>query len=341
MILLPSRIKYNLTLGWPVHYPTYSLEADIIRKVCKEETFDLVINATSEVFGIHPITKKTMSKCLITKDLVDNYKVKKILWYNLVDPVLEDSCWYKILNYCKGKLGEKNIKTIGYIDTNKFKQDISFDFHSVFLNNCFTSYKENELIPTHLSNFFLCYNRKPHSHRKQLYESFKKNNLLDKGIFTLGNEETDLVIQSNVQEKELFENGFHGDFNIPNDILTLGPLTNWLTSFLCIVTETKHNLNTAVPFVSEKIWKPIIGMRPFVCLGDKGTISMLRESGFYTFNKFFGSNKDDLTVEDITNIVKYYKGNPIEDYKILKSKLVHNRNRFFEYVKEQKKIFNL
>ena len=94
------------------------------------------------------------------------------------------------------------------------------------------------------------------------------------------------------------------------------------------------------PF-TEKIWKPIIGMRPFVCLGDKGTISMLRRSGFYTFNNFFGTNKDDLTVEDITNIVKHYEGNPIEDYKILKSKLVHNRNRFFEYVKEQKKIFNL
>ena len=82
-------------------------------------------------------------------------------------------------------------------------------------------------------------------------------------------------------------------------------------------------------------------MRPFVCLGDKGTIKNLKEAGFETFNEFFGFDKDDLTVDDITNLVKRYKGDLLQDYKKLHPILLKNRKRFFEYAEEQKKIFGL
>jgi hypothetical protein len=46
-------------------------------------------------------------------------------------------------------------------------------------------------------------------------------------------------------------------------------------------------------------------------------------------------------VDDITNLVKKYQGDPAQDYETLRSKLIHNRRRFFEYAREQKQMLGL
>ena len=333
-----ENVKYNLDQGFPDDWGDRQQEVDIIQKQCKDQQFDLVVNA---VWGFmecrHPVTNELSDKFKITKDLVLNYGVRKMLFFNFVDPLYEQSTWYDVLDVCKQKIGEDNIKTMGFIDTNKFKQDKAVPFWAIHIGKTFKTYTDDEVAPVELENTFLCYNRKPTYHRKWLYEQFQKHGLLDKGIFTLGNEDPTKVILLNKDKKTLpFKNdNAHGNLNIPNDTATLGPLDAWNSSFLIIVTETDHNMNTAVPFLSEKIWKPLIGMRPFVCLGDKGTIKSLQDAGFYTFNEFFGCKKDDLTVDDVVNLVKRYKGNPTQDYHSLKDKLVHNRKRFFEYAREQ------
>jgi len=319
-----EHIKYNLDHGFPDHWGDRKQEMAIIQNVCKDEQFDLVVNA---VWGFlecrHPVTNELNSKFEITKDLVLNYGVRKMLFFNFVDPLYEQSTWYKVLDFCKQKIGEDNIRTMGHIDSNKFKQDQDVPFWAIHSGKKFRTYADDEVAPVVLENTFLCYNRKPTFHRKWLYEQFKKNDLLNKGIFTLGKE---------VPGKE---------YDIPNDNSTLGPLDVWNSSFLIIVTETDHNMHTAVPFLSEKIWKPLIGMRPFICLGDKGTIKSLKEAGFHTFNEFFGSPKEDLTVDDVVNLVKRYKGNPTKDYNLLKDKLIHNRKRFFEYAREQSELLGV
>ena len=342
-MLLPS-VKYNLSHGFPDDWWTSKLEAQIIKKICSQEKFDLVVNATWGFLDCqHPLSKQKSDKFLTTLDLVKNHSVNKILFFNFVDPLYEHSKWYEILNKCAQRIGYKNIQTIGFIDTNKFKQDIAFQFWAVYNSLRFTKYTTEQILPTQLKNLFLCYNRKPTFHRKCLYDSLKKNNLLHKGIFSLGNEDPNAVIQINVDKTTMpFENkNMHGNLNIPNDTLSLGPLENWNSSFIIIVTETDHNTNTAVPFLSEKIWKPLIGMRPFVCLGDNGTIKTLKDAGFFTFNEFFGLDKNDLSVDDIVKLLQNYKGNLVEDYSKIKSKLEHNRKRFFVYAEEQKKIFDL
>ena len=319
-----ENVKYNLDQGFPDDWGDRQQEVDIIQKQCKDQQFDLVVNAAwGSLECRHPVTNELSDKFKITKDLVLNYGVRKMLFFNFVDPLYEQSIWYKVLDFCKQKIGEDNIKTMGFIDTNKFKQDKAVPFWAIHIGKTFKTYTDDEVAPVELENTFLCYNRKPTFHRKCLYEQFKKNDLLNKGIFTLGKE---------VPGKE---------YDIPNDNSTLGPLDVWNSSFLIIVTETDHNMHTAVPFLSEKIWKPLIGMRPFVCLGDKGTTKSLQEAGFHTFNEFFGCKKEDLTVDDVVNLVKRYKGNPTEDYNLLKDKLIHNRKRFFEYAREQSELLGV
>ena len=339
-----KNVKYDLSHGFPSHWGTSKLEQEIVEKICELEQFDLVVNATWGFLECqHPITNATSDKFKITKDLVLNHGVRNILFFNFVDPLYEHSTWYDVLNACKAKISEQNIKTVGFIDTNKFKQDIPCNFWAIYNSNSFTKYDEKDLLPSKLENIFLCYNRKPTFHRTWLHQQLKKQGQLTKGIFTLGNQDPSKVVLINNDKKTLpFANdNIHGNLNIPNDTLSLGPLEAWNSSFLIIVTETDHNMNTAVPFLSEKIWKPLIGMRPFVCLGDKGTIKNLKEAGFETFNKFFGFDKDDLTVDNITKLLKNYKGDLLQDYKKLHPILLKNRKRFFEYAEEQKKIFGL
>ena len=339
-----KHVKYDLSHGFPEDWGTSKLEKEIVVKICNDGQFDLVVNATWGFLECkHPVTNEISDKFRITKDLVLNYGVRNVLFFNFVDPLYEQSTWYDVLGICKEKIGEYNIKTVGFVDTNKFKQDIHVNFWAIYNDSAFMKYDEKDLIPGKLESTYLCYNRKPTFHRTWLYEQFEKHGLLARGIFTLGNEDPAKVILINKDKKTLpFANkNIHGNLNIPNDTLSLGPLDAWNSSFLVIVTETDHNMNTAVPFLSEKIWKPLIGMRPFVCLGDKGTIKSLKEAGFETFNEFFGFDKDDLTVDDITNLVKRYKGDPAQDYESLGDKLIHNRKRFYEFAKEQKKIFDL
>ena len=339
-----KHVKYDLSHGFPEDWGTSKLEKEIVEKICNDGQFDLVVNATWGFLECkHPVTNEISDKFRITKDLVLNHGVRNVLFFNFVDPLYEQSTWYDVLGICKEKIGEHNIKTVGFIDTNKFKQDRHVDFWAIYNDSAFMKYDEKDLIPGKLESTYLCYNRKPTFHRTWLYEQFEKHGLLARGIFTLGNEDPAKVILINRDKKSMpFANdNIHGNLNIPNDTLSLGPLDAWNSSFLVIVTETDHNMNTAVPFLSEKIWKPLIGMRPFVCLGDKGTIGSLKEAGFETFNEFFGVYKDDLTVDDITNLVKRYKGDPAQDYETLRPKLIGNRRRFFEYAREQKQTLGL
>ena len=130
----------------------------------------------------------------------------------------------------------------------------------------------------------------------------------------------------------------HGELGIPNDTMTLGSLDIWNSHLLTIITETQHLPKVGFPFFSEKIWKPMIGMRPFLCLGDQGSIQYLKNNGFYTFNKLFGINNDDITINDIVNAIKKFNGNSAEIYDSILDQLEHNKKRFYEFAEEQKKI---
>lgn len=339
-----KHVKYDLSHGFPQEWPTSRLEREIVKNICNKESFDLVVNATWGFLECeHPETGVISNKFEITKDLVKNYGVSNMLFYNFVDPMYEMSTWYDVLQECKEQIGEESIKVVGFIDSAKFKQDMPIQFWAIYNSVAFTDYSQQDLLPKKFDNLFICYNRKPTFHRKWLHEQFVKHDLLTKGIFTLGNEDPAKVVLVNKDQTTLpFENNnIHGNLNIPNDTLSVGPLDAWNSSFLVIVTETDHNRNTVVPFLSEKIWKPLIGMRPFVVLGDNGTTKLLRDNGFHTFNQFFGVNKDDLTVNDIVHIVKTFDKDLEQSFNTLKDKLIQNRKRFFEFADEQKTICSI
>tara|TARA_Y100000310_G_C20676255_1_gene813244 strand:- start:42 stop:1319 length:1278 start_codon:yes stop_codon:yes gene_type:complete len=115
-------------------------------------------------------------------------------------------------------------------------------------------------------------------------------------------------------------------------------------SYFSIVTETSFNWNTESVFdngvfLSEKIWKPIFGMQPFVVFSNTYYLKILRDLGFKTFPEFFDESYDE--VEDpierfymIFDEIKKVCSLSIEEihdkYNSIFNKLIYNRQKLLE-----------
>ncbi len=66
----------------------------------------------------------------------------------------------------------------------------------------------------------------------------------------------------------------------------------YLNSWISVVTETHAATEPHNFFISEKTWKPIYAMHPFMILGHKGTLSKLHEMGYKTFDGLIDESYD-------------------------------------------------
>jgi len=327
------RSQSSLIEGFPNDWITSSFEQEIARINYRcffhNDPNGIIVNCT---WGEAP------NECFDTKYqqvewLVSCKKISKILFFNFVDEL--DERWAQVIKNCCAKLGENNVKLIGY---SPWQNDLNFQFWPLAVNRYFTKYSEKELEIKKIKHYYLCYNRKPHEHRVNLYRRLKKHNLLKKGIFTLGND--------NHKDSITFEKNQYGGMNnafkvesyesyaIPNDLMSLGNLKIWNTTFLNIVTETNYQTD-GYPFLTEKTFKPIIGMRPFLILGPNGTVDWLHDNGFKTFNSDFKLPNRDLCIDDIIKGITNTSIDNVNDAVVRKIK--HNRRRFFEFCSEEEK----
>ena len=198
-----------------------------------------------------------------------------------------------------------------------------------------------------LEHLYMCYNRKPREHRLQLANEFRKNNLLDKGIFTLGefsNPDRQPQVSPIRFTKNTFDTHVNNDRhdnavnNIPNDITTLGNLDLWNEHFINIVSETSY----IEVFPTEKIFKPIIGKRPFILNAAPGTLALIQQWGFKTFSDYWDESYDSLPNRParIAKIVSNID-NRQEMYEDMQQILDYNHQYFFNnYQKFNNDVFN-
>jgi hypothetical protein len=238
--------------------------------------------------------------------------------------------------------GAQHTFLLGHFDT-----PYNFNFHSRVISKYFKTYELNELMLDCPQWLYINYNRKPRGHRAQLVEKLFENNLQHLGVITLG-KDNQLYNNTNIVPRELNLGespnegnwGMSMDFGIPHDIHTLGNMDLWRQHFLSVVSETEF-LPWDNTFVSEKTWKPIIGMRPFVINGQAKIYAWLRKHGFRTFNHFWPHiEMDNLTEFEVHNsIVAVIKHLATQDtqqlYQEMLPDLEYNRNRFTEFAQEQ------
>ena len=246
------------------------------------------------------------------------------------------------------KSGNGNLYLLGHFDSPH-----NFNFHSIVLPKYFKKYSEEQvkmLVPEYI---FMNYNRKPRPHRSLLVETLIDKGLDKHGVVTLGTNDDDaykynnnkksprLTLGETVQEIGEENQWWPDEHGIPHDIHSLGRLDLWQKHFLTVVSETEGN-NDVPTFVSEKTWKPMIGMRPFIINGQTKVYKWLRDRGFRTFNQYWKHipvETDADTPTACATVVEYLCGKSKQDiqemYQDMLPDLIYNQQRFYEFGREQ------
>lgn len=206
------------------------------------------------------------------------------------------------------------------------------------LEKFFTKYTVDQVLPSSFKYKFLCYQRVPSVYRERAYELLKDK----KGIVTLGtvdNPEVNKDIPDGLgfMQPKIAYFGFK-DMELPynilkvgNDTMSLGNLDIWKSCFLTIVSETFQQEHENA-FIGEKTFKPIIGMRPFLCYGHPKITDFLKSRGFETFDDDFGykPNSDIMDcinqIVDIVDRLDYKEVYSNKLWKKLYPKIEHNKN---------------
>jgi hypothetical protein len=240
-----------------------------------------------------------------------------------------------------------------------FDSQYYFNFHSQVLPKYFVQYSTEQLKLRDCKYIYINYNRKPRDHRSALVNQLINEDVLKYGVVTLGQ-------QNNVYSKEIVPSqyltlnetavdavgnwGMSMEFGIPHDIHSLGNIQIWQQHFLNVVGETEF-LPWDNMFISEKTWKPILGLRPFVINGQTKIYQYLRDQGFRTFNHYWPhvevEQANELEVHDsIVHVIKYLQALGTQQlqamYNQMLPDLLHNAEHFAEFSKNQRcRIDNL
>ena len=190
---------------------------------------------------------------------------------------------------------------------------------------------------------FMSLNRKPHWHRRKLYDSLCKLHLVDQGLVSMGGENGTAIRKLHIDQgiSNLAPNANTDQHGIANDIMSLGDQQNWQRHFLNIVSETWWDLEKNY-FVSEKIYKPILGQRPFLVYAKNGARDWLTQQGFMHYCEDFKdiSDLDLCQPENIPEFLKTLCGMPKlywqSKFIALKDKIMYNSNNFKSYVSQIK-----
>ena len=280
---------------------------------------------------------------------IDSFcNIDNLFFLATVDPVMLNA----------DQLGEMSIR----IDAKKtfylgnFDTQHQFTFIATLLPKYFRLYTEAELLLQQVKWIFINYNRKPRQHRIDLTTKILDNGLDKYGIMTLG--KNDLTYSRGLDSVSLLLGeddytiegnwGMDDRFGIPHDIHTLGNMDYWQNHFLNIVGETEF-LPWDPMFISEKTWKPIMGLRPFVLNGQTKIYQYLRDHGFCTFNHYWPHIKmeelSEFEVHDsLIEVIKFLStlsnNTLLEMYADMLPALKYNQNRFFEFANEQQYKIN-
>lgn len=234
---------------------------------------------------------------------------------------------------------------LGNFDTQYY-----FNFFSQLVPRYFVSYTDDQLLMQHPTHVFLNYNRKPREHRCQLVNQLIQTNLIQHGVATLGKQDTlfskEVVPLQHLTLNETVNDavgnwGMNMDLGIPHDIHSLGNLDVWQQHFLNVVGETEF-LPWDNMFVSEKTFKPILGLRPFVINGQQKIYEYLRSQGFKTFNDRWPhidieNGHVHTTILELIQYLHSLGPDKLNNmYQQMLPDLQHNKTRFFQYVQEQK-----
>lgn len=303
------------------YYRQYKNSDSIIKELDSTILNDLISSCKPDDLFIYSTWFEVDS---LLKELVLK-KPKRAVVYSGMD--WHDTGFRKdVHDYIKANVEE--IKYVGNTDGDGY-----FSYWLFFIKKYFKSYTVEEVFPKKLDKVFMSLNRKRHLHRVALVGKLFEHDLNAKGLVTLGGDPekniAPLTLLNDISNKEGDKAVGNPIQGITNDITSLGNLENWNRCLINVVTETTHYSNT---FISEKTWKPIIGLRPFIIIGDPGVYLHLKNYGIDTFDDIFGTGYKEENFNNridwaVNTIEKFKNHNLQELFDKLLPRLISNKNR--------------
>lgn len=159
---------------------------------------------------------------------------------------------------------------------------------------------------------FICLNRRPHAgrfaaltklypYKDQGYLSFGKSGLMYEGYFEEQEDGFKRMCPTIHQDYETLNirDEIPLQINDRIDAERDNPVQDWshekfYDSFLHICPETYQYYRQGRIFFSEKIWKPMMFMQPFVLVGEPGQLNALHSMGYKTFSDFIDESYDSI-----------------------------------------------
>lgn len=208
-------------------------------------------------------------------------------------------------------------------------------------------HKKNNNIKT-----FMCLNKRIRPHRVWFYSLLYNAGLIDKGLVSMNkfdlhgyyfeNQTLDLDLLSKMNnELPLIVHGkpnneFDDNFYIRrfNDKISLD-------TFMTVISEAHCGDSDETMFLSEKTFKVIAVNHPFIIMGNKDSMKMMRKIGYKTFDGYIDESYDSLPTHDrLKSIIEAIKKvdsiqNKMDWFLSMEDIIKHNYNTLM------KKLFTL
>lgn len=197
---------------------------------------------------------------------------------------------------------------------------------------------------------YVCFNRRTHSHRTLLVSELVNRDLIRNGYVSYPPKETFPIRTTeyeypgypNVAQKfqDLLK---HIPFIVDKEefIENHAPdVTHWPydKSWFTVITETLYSSKQKTVFFSEKIYKPIAFLHPFIIVTQPYALRKLRELGYKTFSPFINEIYDEIEgdndrmwaiAEEMTRLCKLTEEEKRNIIKDVQPMVEFNRNRLF------------
>lgn len=226
----------------------------------------------------------------------------------------------KVIGFCNFEL---DIRRLGR------RSDCNRDFNSL------VEYKRNNIIKT-----YNCMNKRIRRHRILFFLHLFAENLTDKGLISMNNF-TDEFFNRKTPFSRIFINEsrkilplqlYSEDNREKDDNFYINRIVNkvYKDSWVSLISEASYFEEEDTIFLSEKTFKPIACLHPFIIIGNRGSLKKLREMGYKTFDGFIDESYDDLSdYERFKAIIRSLKKidaikDKLEWYSSMKDILLHN-----------------
>jgi len=180
--------------------------------------------------------------------------------------------------------------------------------HNLDINfNNLLSFKENNNI-----KLYNCTNLRPRPQRIINFLQLVQSNLINDGLISIGNSNDWQITDKQLLDYKLSKKTIKVGKNLTpmiinhkqhNDTEFSSFITRILDdvyeqTWVSLITESSYFEHEESVFISEKTFKAIAAMHPFIIVGSKHSLKYLRKLGYKTFDGFIDESYDDLDDED-------------------------------------------